>query len=270
MTAIFLAWNSNPWAHRSLAEWDWENRPIHLLASFAYLKEFKKQAVEYGRPLSVMLDSGAYTAWKSGKTIDIDALVAEVLEGQCPSTEGGFEWDQCVALDAIGDPERSMVNARYMQEKGCRVIPVFHYGEPWEVLEEYCQLFGHVGLSCRFGESIPDAIRWVEQCFARQWPHLFHSFGWIDSRILLRVPFDTCDAATWQMAPTAFGRWMSYGGIKLPKVRCNNASELRIFTEIEHYLKLQRKLEERWHKQLTPLRQSILGESLTNRRTLWI
>lgn len=259
MTALFFAWNGNSWANKTLVEWDWEAKPLHVLVSYAYLRGYRKASVDYGRPLSTMLDSGAFTAWKSGKTVDIDALIEE-----CKS--GG--WDECVALDVIGDSEGSVRNSHYMRNAGVNVIPVFHYGEPWEVLEEYCEHFGHVGLSCRFGEPVKKSIAWVEQCFARKWPHLFHSFGWVDMRILERVPFDTADAATWQMGPTAFGNWKSFGGRRLG-VRCNNESNLRLSSEIEFYLDWQQRLEDRWAKQLKPLRLSTLGESLTKRRTLW-
>jgi len=268
MTAIFLAWNGNAWAHSSLVEWDWENRPVHMLCSYAYLKAYRKAAADYGRPLSAMLDSGAFTAWKSGIPVDLDAYINEVKTGGCTTVTGEFfQWDQCVALDVIGDSEGSVKNAHYMREQGLNVIPVFHYGEPWEILHEYCEHFPHVGLSCRFGEPVKKSIAWVEQCFSREWPHLFHSFGWVDLRILDRVPFDTADAATWQLAPTAFGFWKSYGA-KL-SVRCNNESKLRLFTELEYYLDMQRHLEERWTKELKPLRLATLGESLTKRRTLW-
>ena len=153
-----------------------------------------------------------------------------------------------------------------MNEAGVSVIPVFHYGEDWGVLKEYCGTFPHVGLSCRFGESVKDSIRWVEQCFARSWPHCFHSFGWISEQILDRVPFDTADASTWVLAPSAFGRWQSFGGAKLSISSTN--PELRYTTEIEHYLDIQLRLEERWKKELTPLRLSSLCSNLASRRML--
>jgi len=260
MTALFFAWNGNSWANKTLVEWDWEAKPLHILVSNAYLKGYRRLSKDYGKPLSTMLDSGAFTAWKSGKQVDIDQLIAECKTGG---------WDECVALDVIGDSEGSIKNSHYMRDAGLKVIPVYHYGEPWEVLDEYCKFFGHVGLSCRFGEPVKKSIAWVEQCFARHWPHLFHSFGWVDSRILDRVPFDTADAATWQLAPTAFGNWKSFGRNAKLGVRCNNESDLRLNTEIDHYLEMQRDLEGKWAAQLKAPRERILGKSLAQRRTLW-
>ncbi len=259
MTAVFFAWNGNTVANKTLQEWDWATRPLHILVSWPYLRGYRKEEPTYpGKPLSTILDSGAFSAWKSGKKVDIDALIAEVKKGY---------WDECVALDVIGDSDGSVRNSLYMLEQGCTVIPVFHYGESWDVLKEYCRLFPHVGLSCRFGEPMAKSVAWVEQCFARHWPHLFHSFGWVDARILDRVPFDTADAATWQLAPAAFGTWKSFGEkLSIPS---SLKSEVRFTTEIEHYLALQRRLEEKWAHQLHSLRLASLGPSLTSRRTLW-
>lgn len=260
MTAIYFAWNHSTYGRLSLQEWDWENQPLHLLVSYEYLKQYRANPVPDGAPLSMMLDSGAFSAWKSGRSIDIDALIEECRRP---------EWDECVALDVIGDSEGSIRNSHYMREAGLNVIPVFHYGEPWEVLTEYCKFFGHVGLSCRFGEPMKKSLGWVEQCFARGWPHLFHSFGWVARPILERVPFDTADASTWTLAPSAYGRWPSMDNAHLP-VRCTLDNNMRLFTEIDFYLRMQRDLEERWNKELHPIRLATLGESLTSRRTLWI
>jgi hypothetical protein len=258
VTAIFLAWNGNTVANKTLQEWDWVNKPLHILVAFPYLRGYKKERPSYGEPLCTMLDSGAFSAWKSGHEVDIDELIHEVKIGG---------WDESVALDVIGDSAGSVKNAFYMKEAGIDVIPVFHYGEDWGVLAEYCHNFAHVGLSCRFGEANNDSIRWVEQCFARHWPHCFHSFGWISEKILDRVPFDTADAATWQLAPAAYGVWKSYNGAKL-SIPSSLTTGVRFTTEIEHYLNIQLRLEERWKKELTPIRQSSLGSRLASRRML--
>lgn len=87
-------------------------------------------------------------------------------------------------------------------------MPVFHIGDPWDLLTWYCERFPKVGLSCRFGEPEAVSLRFYEQCFARAWPHRFHSFGWVDDMALSRFPFHSADAATWGVAPTAYRRFV--------------------------------------------------------------
>ena len=260
MTAIYFAWSANR-CHETMQRWDWTKLPLHVLVAFPYLPQWLQRCGTYnGRPLSMMLDSGAYSAWKSGQKVDIEALIATSIAGG---------WDECVALDVIGDSAGSVRNALYMKAQGAPVFPVFHYGEPWSVLADYCSEFGRVGLSCQFGEPQAKSIAWVEQCFSRQWPHLFHSFGWVSDKILSRVPFDTADASTWHLAPQAFGTWRSFGAKLSVKRFGTGEDESLLTTEVDHYLALQRRLEDQWAKQLHDRRLSTLGEYLTRRRTLW-
>jgi len=261
VTAIFLAYSTGTIAHLTMRAWDWRQKPLHILVAFPYLGTWLRRFAEYDAPpLSTMLDSGAFSAWQSGKTIDIDALIET-------ANLGG--WDECVALDVIGDSAGSVRNSLYMKSKGVNVIPVFHYGEAWSVLADYCAAFGRVGLSCRFGEPQTKSVAWVEQCFARQWPHLFHSFGWVTEKILARVPFDTADTSSWHTAPEVYGRWQSYGAALRVKSFGTGEHEALETTEVDFFLAMQRRLEEQWADQLHDLRLATLGESLTRRRRLW-
>ena len=63
----------------TFSSWDWEGKPLNLLVAFPFLKTWRgaTSGEEEWKPKSLMLDSGAYSAWKSGATIDIDALCEE-------------------------------------------------------------------------------------------------------------------------------------------------------------------------------------------------
>jgi hypothetical protein len=242
MSKIFIAWSDSPTCAATFKNWDWKKRPVRFLVSFVYLKAFRKWFAEESPSIrSSMLDSGAYSAWKSGHTIAIDDLIKE-------SKEGG--WDETVALDVIGDDEGSKKNAEYMSARGSNAFPVFHYGEPWELLNEYCAQYEKVGISCRFGEPVPASVAWVEKCFARNWPHKFHSFGWVKKDVLKAFPFHSADTANWQQ-PAMYGRWISFGNM-----RRGERGTLSVRAEIEMYLKLERELETRWKKTLHTLEKS--------------
>jgi hypothetical protein len=191
------------------------------------------------RPPRTMLDSGAFSAWNSGQEIDIDALTEE--------TKNPY-WHESVALDVIGDHLLSLRNARYMRLNGSHAMPVFHFGEPWTLLKTYCEEFPKVGLSCLFGEPRRESFRFLDQCFARAWPHRFHSFGWTGEDVLMRFPFESADSCSWNIKPARYGQWASVGGRRLG---IRGTRDMR--AEIEPYLDLQKKLEFVWKKELASL-----------------
>lgn len=195
MTTIYFAGPGTSQLE-AIRRWDWETKPIAVLVSFAYLKGWPKIAPYFRAPKAMMLDSGAFTAYTIGHTVDHDALLAETMKPV---------WTEAVGLDVIGDHVGSRRNAEYALKRGVtKGMPVFHIGDPWDLLKWYCDNFPKVGLSCRFGESVAESMRFYGQCFARAWPHKFHSFGWVQEDPLMAFPFHSADAATWSVAPTAY------------------------------------------------------------------
>ena len=187
MTDVYIAVSAD--RNGILASWDWDSMPLCVLVSYYYLQSAEQGVLKFIRPEKLMLDSGAFSAFQKGESIDIDALIAEVREPR---------WTEAVGLDVIGDSEGSRRNLTYMREHGAlKAMPVFHIGEPLELLDYYCEHWPKVGLSCRFGESMPQSLAFYASCFARQWPHKFHSFGWSGETMLMRFPFHSADSTSW-------------------------------------------------------------------------
>jgi len=238
---VFAVSQSSLVMHDVFADWDWDLYPLTTLWTFAhsqYIRTIDKLHIR--GPL--MLDSGAYSAWTIGATIDIDALIA---------AEKARAWRYVVALDVIGSPSESRANAFYMKEHGSKAFPVFHQGEPFELLKEYCQHWDLVGLSCRLGENKKTSEWFYEQCFRRAFPHRFHSFGWAEEGILSRYPFWSADSTSWQ-ASFRYGRWTSLGGFYSP-MRAKKGNPIYTATkgEVLHYWHMQEKLKARWRKELS-------------------
>lgn len=242
MTTIYLALSSNANAQSTLRDLDWSKCELGVLVSFHYIKPF--EASERTGPIRAkkfMLDSGAYSAWNAGVSVDIDALVKESKKPR---------WTESVALDVIGSPEGSLKNALYMKACGSNAFPVFHYGEPWDLLKEYKKHFWKVGLSCLLGEPLAKSKKWLEQCFAHAWPCRFHSFGWTSRDILMSFPFHSADASTWEMGPTAFGMWGAFGRKRLSiNNKTLRATPGVLRAEVEVFERLQRDLRSRWAKE---------------------
>lgn len=212
-----------------------------LLVSFFYLDGFLKRQKEYAYRDWVM-DSGAFSAHASGVDIDLDAFIEtskELLATDPTLTE-------VFALDVIGDWRASVKNTEYMWTKGVPAIPCFHYGEPWELLISLCKDYPKVAIGGCVGKRDKDAF--AAQCFARVWPKRLHGFGFGDEKSLMSVPWHSVDATNWETGPCAFGHWKSFGGNL--SVR---GSKQNLRAEVEWYLDLERRVRERWRKEMTKL-----------------
>lgn len=113
-----------------------------VLVSFAY---DKNRTMLDGVDMKVMLDSGAFTAWTVGKTVDVDEFAAYAVDQLAKHPDAVV-----VNLDVIpgkaGDPrvtdrERSKAvtesarNAELLRGHGLPVMEVYHLYEPLSVLE---------------------------------------------------------------------------------------------------------------------------------------
>ena len=161
--------------------------------------------------VNCIIDSGAYTAWKSGKPINI----AEY----CKFLKANQDWiTTSVALDVInpGDPDdaakRSFENLLYMRKQGLDPVPVFHAGEKLEWLHRMLDLgCTYIGLS---GSSIL-ARQHVNDWYAAAWDNLVdrsgkpvvkaHAFGEGRLESLVAFPWYSADTASWLYAAERTG-----------------------------------------------------------------
>lgn len=238
MTCIYLALSSNSNAQRAVRDYPWEGSWLGVLVSMEYLKVAEETLGVVAGRTRLMLDSGAYSAWNAGRSVDINALIDE---GSKP------RWTEVVALDVIGNSDASVQNALKMKKAGSRAFPVFHYGDPWEHLALYRTHFPKVGLSCLLGEPMNLSRRWLDQCFARAWPHRFHSFGWVSERLLMGYPFHSADSSSWELGPTAFGHWTGFGNLQL-SIPNGKISKMPggLVTQVRVVERLAQKVRGRW------------------------
>lgn len=244
MTHIYLAIGGR---EQCLESWDWSNEPINLLVAFPYMRGFLRMRY---KPARSMLDSGAFSAWQSGIEVDLAALVRETKNPR---------WTESVGLDVIGSWEGSKTNAIKQKVLGSPAMPVFHIGDPWDLLDFYCAHWPKVGLSCRFGEPIPESMEFYKTCFARAWPHRFHSFGWTDARALMQYPFHSADSSTWKTVDM-YGNIIAKSGSVLhptrqwtiPNVPSPVKQRYRAL-HVRRYRELERMLKWKWRAELAEL-----------------
>lgn len=171
----------------------------------------------------LMLDSGAFSAWRKQEPIDLDTYCQFLLDN-------GDVIDTCVVLDYIdpSDPEtaaeRSFDNWLRMRERGLNPIPVFHAREHIRWLDRMLDAGAtYVGLSA--SSLIEDGS--VDHWYDLVWNHLVnsgglpivkaHAFGEGRFASVLRYPWYSVDSTNWTYgagingtARIADGRFVSW------------------------------------------------------------
>ncbi len=222
-------------------------QPPSLFVSYFYLDTFIKAREQYAYR-NWSMDSGAYTAYTKGGIIDLSAYIDKCLELR----ENDPTLTDIIALDVIGSGERSYKNTIKMKEAGVDAMPVFHIGDDWQLLKEYCKGWDKVGISCRFGEPLNKSYWFYDQCFARAWPKRFHSFGWMEEKVMIRYPLHSADSASWMLVPCGFGEWHCFGGRQGVRIPIRGM-DINLRPQVDWHLALEERIRRDWAKEMRVL-----------------
>lgn len=150
-----------------------------------------KSAVKWGSE-GLLLDSGAFTEFTTGKPVNIDLLIGFIKK---------YQPEYAIQLDVIGDDDATWRNYQYMVDQGLHnILPVIHYkaseAHIKRVLEasDYVLLGGLVPLT-----RAPEKLRkWLD--------YLYANFGLKDKKVhalgvttrwcLQRYPFYSVDSSS--------------------------------------------------------------------------
>jgi len=162
----------------------------NVLLSFRYIAQARDARLPSCNAASIMLDSGALSAYRSGVAVDLCSYCDFLLANR-------EAIDLYVNLDVIGDAQATLANQRYMEQRGLSPMPVFHFDEDFDLLEYYCDNYELVGLGGMVPRSYKRMRAWLEAIFARR-PHKYHGFGIGDIRLITSFPFFSIDNTTWR------------------------------------------------------------------------
>lgn len=96
--------------------------------------------------------------------------------------------------DIEGGPEGNLRNYEECKAAGIvRLMPVFHQGEPIDLLRQYAKESTYIGLG--FQRPIQNDAEWLDSCFRElTGDHWVHGFAMTN---YLRWPFRSADSKTW-------------------------------------------------------------------------
>lgn len=173
--------------------------------------------------IKMMLDSGAFSAWKRGTTIDVNDYIAYIKKNQhllysyvnldvIPGVPGR----KATQAEVESAAKASYKNLKLMHKAGLSPIPVFHYGEDFKWLQQLLDdEESYIGLGGLVGQPQPDQIAFLDHVFTMLTDSMgqplvkTHGFGVASFPLLKRYPWTTCDATSWAMTA-------AMGGIYVP------------------------------------------------------
>jgi len=212
-----------------------------LLISYIYLEPFLKKKSEYVYR-DWALDSGAFSAYNKGSTIELQAYIDKAKE----LIASDKTLVEVFSLDVIGDWKASLKNTEEMWKQGVPAIPCYHYGEPWDVLKGMAKDYPKIALGgVAFRHNIKD--KFAEQCFARVWPKRIHGFGYGSEKSIMALPWDSVDATNWEIGPCKYGRWNMFGNLNI------KGSKQNLQSEVEYFLKIEKRARGKFGKVLAKL-----------------
>lgn len=222
-------------------------RDCAVLTSFAYPKilQFRTRALAAklrasGKRMLHMLDSGAFTAWVSGKMVDLPDLIrtCNMLQDRYSDC---MDWT-FISLDVIPgfkgtDPTPDDLRTAWVQsarnyQTMCRQVqghvkPVFHTGDPWELAEVHYTQARYLGIGMSQDLSETERVRFAVRVAKRLGGRQLHGLAATGHRMLRAAPWYSVDSAAWIQSAAMGGiNWTLPGG-KLISIAISDQSPRR-------------------------------------------
>jgi len=172
------------------------------------------------KKIKIWLDSGAYSVWNRGETIDLTGYI-DFIHRNKHNLEyyvnldviPGVKLRESTPQEVEDSARKGFENMLRMRKEGLDPMPVYHYGEKREWLEKMVDLgCSYIGLALGRQGADPNARKWLDAIFQylchtpTGFPTVkLHGFGLTVVPFLLRYPWFSVDSTTWIFA-AAYGR----------------------------------------------------------------
>lgn len=197
--------------------------PVNLLMSYFYVKD-KFDKINFGKDKfnrKIFIDSGAFTAWTKGKTINVDEYIKWIndksdyiyLYGQVDFIPGDIIRG-ATEEEVKEAAEKTWQNYLYMRPKMKNpdgLLYTFHVGEPYEYLEQALEWMDengnhipYIALGGMVGKSKMIKELFLDNCFEiikkSSNPNVkVHAFGMTSFDLLKQYPITSADSTSWIM-----------------------------------------------------------------------
>lgn len=206
----------------------------------------------------ILIDSGAFTAYTTGKVITVKEYGDWALNFK-------KQWESKVKslhffnLDVIGSQEKSNANLHKLEAMGLKPIPIFTFNADIKDLIYYLNNYEYLAFGGLVGRPPTVVMKWLDFCY-KQVNNYYketgelrktHLLGVTKREMLERYPLYSCDSSGW-VSCLRFGGGKAIGKAKIPKyTESPEALKITIATlkaEIGKYAKLQDDVTKLWAK----------------------
>lgn len=150
-------------------------------------------------PVSLFLDSGAFSAFTKNISIDIDEYIEFIKEHEEYLTV-------YAVLDIIGNAEDTLKNQQYMESKELNPMPCFHCREDYKYLEYYANNYDYIALGgvAQLSGNKSQLKSWLDEIWHKYLTNSdgsarikVHGFGITSVEIMKRYPWYSVDSTSW-------------------------------------------------------------------------
>jgi len=221
---------------------------INILVSYVYSRDidfFKKFFSEYGEEVNLILDSGAFTAYSTGKPIELKEYC--LFLDKLLKINDDFNF---VHLDVIGDEKQTLKNLETMKKLyGERLIGVITNGSSLETIEKSVSLCDYLAIGGIAKHFVDDYVKHLLKLYPEK---KFHGLGYVRKGLMDKGGIlYSADASSWM------GTHL-FGGLRI----LEESGNVKTYS-YQEYLKNRTKLNNRIFK-LFGLRLNSL-----NRKVIW-
>jgi hypothetical protein len=183
---------------------------LRYLISYYYIKNHSgRKVVDYGQRTKtpLLLDSGGFSAFASGKAINL----VEYID-YCGENKDAFEI--MTYLDVIGNAEKSSENYAEMRRAGIEGMPTYHVGTDWRFFEKLIAEWDYVAVggmvpylrahSHHYRPALYRALVRIHKA-AKDSGTKLHGFGVTSWQLMVAFPWYSVDSTSW-LAARRFGR----------------------------------------------------------------
>jgi hypothetical protein len=156
---------------------------------------------------NLIVDSGAFTAWNTGREIRLDDY-CKFLD-----SIAHLRPFHAVQLDVFGDPAASHANLMTMQKRGYDVMPVFTRGDSLERLEEYYSMTDYIMFGgIVIGGKNQNYAKWF---LNRNKGRKCHWLGFVNMPFMKKYKPESVDSSSWSGSARFGGLHLYMGGGKM-------------------------------------------------------
>lgn len=191
----------------------------------------------------LFIDSGAYTSYTKGISLDVDEYIDYVnsideeltIYAQVDKIPGTYGIPK--TLEEIAEaPALSWENYLYMRNRVIspnKLLPIFHRRESWCYLEQMLETtfngehIPYIGIAATTDSSVKEKEDWFYKVFQvikkSSNPMVkTHAFGMTSLRLLEKFPFTSADSTSWIMVGANGGVMSPFGVVKISENFAND------------------------------------------------